>query len=421
MAFPDDFPNLLPTARELEQLWRRADNTYKSCWSCPNDHDHTDDKSSPCPQCGKPRQKLVKTTSIKDALQRKSQSPEFFDALKHGPSLYKSFKDQEPNDDTPFWSFWHGDGVRRLEEKGCDLTITDNYLPIVVGLFIDGWKPCGNDYSIASITLRVYNLPGKMATKKTCLIPLCHVDGPGKWKRPMLHLSPVVDELLRLGVDGFRVRWTKHHPPCRVQGQTRHHQLPNFAHRSLFQRRQEPTASAASKICTYLDTRGLEPVGVWMQSGGSGSEGKLLRRHKLTPTHICCDGVWLDDVKIQPAKRQTRTDNSCVLFREGCSTPYLGIVKGIYLIQGSPDGTFLSSDQHRWTELYLHVLRVPISQLDAAAKNAGLHLYDMYSCDPRGQVTDALVPIENVVEQVFLGIDPRRGHEGELHSVCASP
>ena len=287
MAFPDDFPNLLPTARELEQLWRRADNTYKSCWSCPNDHDHTDDKSSPCPQCGKPRQKLVKTTSIKDALQRKSQSPEFFDALKHGPSLYKSFKDQEPNDDTPFWSFWHGDGVRRLEEKGCDLTITDNYLPIVVGLFIDGWKPCGNDYSIASITLRVYNLPGKMATKKTCLIPLCHVDGPGKWKRPMLHLSPVVDELLRLGVDGFRVRWTKHHPPCRVQGQTRHHQLPNFAHRSLFQRRQEPTASAASKICTYLDTRGLEPVGVWMQSGGSGSEGKLLRRHKLTPTHIC--------------------------------------------------------------------------------------------------------------------------------------
>ena len=131
--------------------------------------------------------------------------------------------------------------------------------------------------------------------------------------------------------------------------------------------------------------------------------------------------MWLDDVKIQPAKRQTRTDNSCVLFREGCSTPYLGIVKGIYLIQGSPDGTFLSSDQHRWTELYLHVLRVPISQLDAAAKNAGLHLYDMYSCDPRGQVTDALVPIENVVEQVFLGIDPRRGHEGELHSVCASP
>ena len=26
---------------------------------------------------------------------------------------------------------------------------------------------------------------------------------------------------------------------------------------------------------------------------------------------------------------------------------------------------------------------------------------------------DELVPIENVVEQAFLGIDPRRGHEGE--------
>ena len=115
------------------------------------------------------------------------------------------------------------------------------------------------------------------------------------------------------------------------------------------------------------------------------------------------------------------TRSAAPVNREGCSTPYLGIVKGIYLIQGSPNGTFLSSDQHRWTELYLHVLRVPISQLDAAAKNAGLHLYDKYSCDPRGQVTDALVPLENVVEQVFLGIDPRRGHEGELHSVCASP
>lgn len=54
VAFPGDvLPNLFPTGRELEQLWRRADNTYKSCWSCPNDHDHTDDKSSPCPQCGK--------------------------------------------------------------------------------------------------------------------------------------------------------------------------------------------------------------------------------------------------------------------------------------------------------------------------------------------------------------------------------
>ena len=115
------------------------------------------------------------------------------------------------------------------------------------------------------------------------------------------------------------------------------------------------------------------------------------------------------------------TRSAAPVNREGCSTPYLGIVKGIYLIQGSPNGTFLSSDQHRWTELYLHVSRVPISQLEAAAKNAGLHLYDKYSCDPRGQVTDALVPLENVVEQVFLVIDPRRGHEGELHSVCASP
>ena len=53
-AFPGDvLPNLFPTGRELEQLWRRAENTYKSCWTCPNDHDHTDDKSSPCPQCGK--------------------------------------------------------------------------------------------------------------------------------------------------------------------------------------------------------------------------------------------------------------------------------------------------------------------------------------------------------------------------------
>lgn len=83
--------------------------------------------------------------------------------------------------------------------------MTDSYLPIVIGLFIDGWKPCGNDYSIGSITLRVYNLPGKMATKKTCLIPLCHVDGPGKWKRPMLHLSSIVDELLQLGNDGFEI------------------------------------------------------------------------------------------------------------------------------------------------------------------------------------------------------------------------
>ncbi len=133
VAFPEDLlPNLFPTGRELEQLWRRAENTYKSCWTCPNDHDHTHDKSSPCPQCGKPRQKLVKTTSIKDALHRKSQSPEFFDALKHGPSLYQSFKEQEPNDDTPFWSFCHGEGVRRLEEKGCYLTMTDSYLPIVI-------------------------------------------------------------------------------------------------------------------------------------------------------------------------------------------------------------------------------------------------------------------------------------------------
>ena len=101
---------------------------------------------------------------------------------------------------------------------------------------------------------------------------------------------------------------------------------------------------------------------------------------------------------------------------DGSPTPYLGKVTGIYQIQGSPDGTFSSSDQHRWTELYLNVSRLPLAQLDTAAKNAGLHLYDMYACDPRGQATDELIPIENVVEQVFLGIDPRRGQDGEAWS-----
>ena len=58
VAFPDDMlPNLFPTARELEQLWRRAENTSTSCWTYPNDHDHTDLS----PVCGKPRRKLVKT------------------------------------------------------------------------------------------------------------------------------------------------------------------------------------------------------------------------------------------------------------------------------------------------------------------------------------------------------------------------
>ncbi len=133
-----------------------------------------------------------------------------------------------------------------------------------------------------------------------------------------------------------------------------------------------------------------------------------------------CDGVWLDDVKIQPVKRQTRTDNSFVLFGgedvDGSPTPYLGKVTGIYQIQGSPDGTFSSSDQHRWTELYLDVERWPLSQLDTAARKAGLHLYDMYACDASGQATVELIPIENVVEQVFLGIDPRRGQDGEAWS-----
>ena len=817
-AIPEDLlPNLFPTGRELEQLWRRAENTYKSCWTCPNDHDHTQDKSTPCPQCGKPRRKLVKTTSIKDALHRKSQSPDFFDALKHGPSLYKSFKEQEPDDDTSFWSFWHGEGVRRLEEKGCDLTMTDSYLPIVVGLFIDGWKPCDNDYSIGSITLRVYNLPGNMATKKTCLIPLCHVDGPGKWKRPMLHLGPIVDELLQLGADGFpilnpvtqetvtakvflatlsidhreqrgvlgaqevsssnvnpcvkctlRAEWseqaramvcpatdgcgrkwvhrdgdllrselkchfssdaqTRSHmsnweelsplhklpyfcfvdcvltcsmhsianvgkhllsdvqgpasmkndprnarlmrsvnhirsdagqslkekfwpgetavtnsrspwsvtpeqfplilcnlwstrPPTNFSGvltqyfkprnpeecaafpkpmrspkmadrkdvlisgiqstsmflggvddrvihawsrigaavrkldrrihtrrelnalesemvdalkeveqvslphvmrhclhQVTYH-LPrqvrlwgclrehaSYAYEALHSffiamilKRSDPVASITSRLekIQLIDTiqniivrdeqgdRPMEdeeealteqaaadgpnitplavyrgkPVTINSQNSRidpSSNEGKRLQRllrAKYAPiwtgqdwnrlvsggSHVgvdhrascfvhpksclrisVCDGVWLDDVKIQPAKRQTRTDNSFVLFREedlhGWSTPYLGKVTGIYQIQGSPDGTFSSSDQHRWTELYLNVSRLPLAQLDTAAKNAGLHLYDMYACDPRGQATDELIPIENVVEQVFLGIDPRRGQEGEASS-----
>lgn len=58
--------------------------------------------------------------------------------------------------------------------------------------------------------------------------------------------------------------------------------------------------------------------------------------------------MWLDDVKIQPVKRQTRTD--------------------------------------------------------------------MYACHASDQATVEMIPIENVVEQVFLGIDPRRGQDGEAWS-----
>ena len=41
--------------------------------------------------------------------------------------------------------------------------------------------------------------------------------------------------------------------------------------------------------------------------------------------------VWLDDVEIQPAKRKTRTDNSCLLFgKGGYATRFLGKATGAY-------------------------------------------------------------------------------------------
>ncbi len=82
-------------------------------------------------------------------------------------------------------------------------------------------------------------------------------------------------------------------------------------------------------------------------------------------------------------------------------------------MEGSPDGTFSSSKERRWAEVYLRVSRLPLSEPNAAARSAGLHLYDMNSCDARSRGADELISIEDVREQVYLGVDPRRGQDSE--------
>lgn len=154
-----------PSYNKVEALLRKIGSPFHTFYTCVNHHPVTSDKGSTCSarSCRKEMSIPIKQLKIMEILRRAMQDTTFAQGVRYGPSLPRQGSDQVLS------SVWQSPAMERLKlEKGIDMEMTDEYIPIVVELFTDGFSPFNRSvYSIWCVLIRILNLPQK---KHACCI-----------------------------------------------------------------------------------------------------------------------------------------------------------------------------------------------------------------------------------------------------------
>eukprot|EP00889_Picochlorum_renovo_P007406 jgi/Picre1/34436/NNA_001904.t1 len=133
----------------------------------------------------------IKQLKIMDVLRRAMQDTTFAQGVRYGPSLPRQGSDQMLS------SVWQSPAIERLRlEKGLDMEMTDEYIPIVIELFTDGFSPFNRSaYSIWCVLMRILNLPPELGKKYRNIYPLMIVDGPKEAESIDQYLGMIVKDI----------------------------------------------------------------------------------------------------------------------------------------------------------------------------------------------------------------------------------
>lgn len=194
---------LTPSVKSLGQLWRQSTDLYKDGWTCQDDHEPSR-KGDTCPRadCTLPCDKQVFTATIKDVITLCMSDPEWALGARDGPRhLSAALTATRQSVVTSVWQSPRVvalDGeLRSMYGYANGLTVTANYLPILVELFFDGFNvfSLNTPYSSYAILMRVLNLPPTLRSKYRNIYPLVLISGPKSPRSLMVYMKKLVKEL----------------------------------------------------------------------------------------------------------------------------------------------------------------------------------------------------------------------------------
>jgi len=184
-------PNV-PSYNKLEALVRRIGSPFQTFFTCINHHKLACERGVICGKasCGKPMDIQIKQLKIMDILRRAMQDKTFSDGVRYGPGIGCS-------SDGTISSVWQSKAMDDLKEKvGYDMQMTDDYIPIVIELFTDGFAPYNkSNYSIWCVLMRILNLPPELGKMYDNIYPLIMIDGPKEPQSIDQYLGMIVKDI----------------------------------------------------------------------------------------------------------------------------------------------------------------------------------------------------------------------------------
>ena len=192
----------LPDKRAWERTLRHLNPGYEKFYTCPKYHNDSTYKGSPCSECNDKMDKTIRFNSVFDAICMNLRRNEFREAILHGPNVDYSTEQSKSRCS----SIWSAQWVNDFRNNNPDFFDTSKHIPLLFGLFVDGFRTSESSNTAGAAVLVCFNLPPDIRMKAENLKLILLTDGPKEpsaeaWQR---YLKRIVDEFKELRY-GFTV------------------------------------------------------------------------------------------------------------------------------------------------------------------------------------------------------------------------
>lgn len=197
------YNNVFPSRNQWRGLINEINPGYNKRFGCEDYHCISEQPGGTCsfdvPNSGKCAKKMVKcirSNRILDAIRMKWNDKAFREGIMYGPTL----DHRKERADGRCTSLWSANFVTNMREEYPDFFDLEEHVPLLFGIFVDGFRTSGASNSSGSVTLVCLNLPGEIRMDMENLHLITLFDGPSEpgtesWQN---YLKGIVDEFKEL-------------------------------------------------------------------------------------------------------------------------------------------------------------------------------------------------------------------------------
>jgi hypothetical protein len=192
----------LPDRRAWESTLRHSNPGYQKFCTCTKYHEDSTYKGSLCSICNDKMDIVIRFNSVFDAICMNLRRNEFREGILHGPNVdYNS-----EHSKSQCSSIWSAQWVNDFRSRNPDFFDTSKHIPLLFGLFVDGFRTSDSSNTAGVAVLVCFNLPPDIRMKAENLKLILLTDGPKEssaeaWQR---YLKRIVEEFKELRY-GFTV------------------------------------------------------------------------------------------------------------------------------------------------------------------------------------------------------------------------